>query len=57
LKTKRNPIKVLLATLLLSATSGAPIIIEGKWHLKCKKLEQDDQDPFLGPLDPPNLTP
>jgi hypothetical protein len=43
----------------ISTMNGTPITIKGKWHHKykrhnaaCRKLGKDEQDPFLGPLDP-----
>jgi hypothetical protein len=41
----------------ISAVSGAPISIKGKGRLKCKRLGQDEQNPFIRSLDPPDLTP
>jgi hypothetical protein len=39
------------------AASGALITVKGKWRLKCSRLGQDVQDPFLGLLDLQTLLP
>jgi hypothetical protein len=34
----------------ISAVSGAQITVKREWRLKCNRLGQEAQDPFLGPL-------